>query len=110
RNGSEHRRPVLFYHLEHRLGRRALREQGGRSSYRKRKQQIRAGGVTEEQLRHRERDVVFCNAQYLFRVALGVVRQVVMKMNRGFRVTRRARGEQPYRDVIATGRGGLERV
>src|SRR2546422_353349 len=101
---------MLVDHLEHRFSGRALREQSSRTANRKRKKQIGARRVPEVQLGHRERDVVLCNAQYLFRVALRVEGQVVMKMNRALRVSSRAGCEQPNRYVVATRPRGLELV
>ena len=100
RNARKNRRLVALDHVEHHVSRGSLGEERRGAADRKRKQQIRSRCVAEEELWYRKSDIGLVDSQHLFRITLGVVRQVVLKMDRGLGMTGRARREEPYGRII----------
>src|SRR5262245_45017670 len=107
---GQHGRAVTLDHFKQFFRRRPIGEQGRLRAHREREEQIRARGVTEEELRDRDGHVVLAHTQNLFRVTLGIVWQVVLQVNGGFRLTGRTGGKEPDRRVVAMRVGGLEFV
>ena len=75
----------------------ALAEQRGGRAHREREQQVGARRVAEEELGHRDREVVLADAHHLLRVALGVPGQVLLQVHGGLGLAGGAAGEEPDR-------------
>ncbi len=108
RRVDEDRRAMPGDPVEEDLGRRVLGEQGRRAADRQREEQVRAGGVAEVELGHRQRDVVLRPAHGPLGVELGGVGEAAVGLHRCFRAPGRAAGEQPDGRVVPVGAGRFE--
>ena len=105
----EDRRLPFDQPLEHRVGRRALGHQDRRRADRQRKGQRVTQAVGEEELRGREHDVGFADAEDGLAVELGGGDEVRVEMHRALRRSGRARRVEPEAHVVAGGRSRVGR-
>ncbi len=91
------------------LGRRRLGEEDRRGADGEGEQQVRAGGVAEEELGHREGDVVLAVAQRRLGVELGGVGERAVGLDHRLGPAGGAAGEEPDRRIVAA-RGDVVEV
>ncbi len=96
--------------LEQQLGRGVLGKEHGRRPHGKRKEQVGAGRVAEEELGHGEDDVALTVAHRPFRVQLRGVRVGQVRLHHRLGPAGGASGEQPQGRIVAVGGLVLEDV
>ena len=96
----EDRRPAAFDHVEEPRRLALLVEEHARGADGEREQQVGAGRVAEEQLRHRHRDVVRAKTEDAFPVQVCGVGKRSMCLHDTFRPSCRAAAEQPDCRVV----------
>ena len=110
RHVDEDRRPVAGDELEDPLGRRALGEDDPSGADAERVQRRQVARVAEEQLRHRQHDVVLADVEHAARVVLEAAQRRLSAVHAGLGHAGRAGRELPDRDVVGRGGRGVERV
>ena len=95
RHRVEHRDRMLAQDRGDAVGRRPVRQQHRGGADRQREGQRVAEPVGEEQLRHREADVVLGDAEHGAAVEIGGEPQIGVHMHRALRLAGRARGVEP---------------
>ena len=100
RNLDEDRRAVLGDQLEDPLRRRALGEDDARAADAERVQRGQVARVAEEELRHRQDDVVLADSEHAPRVPVEAEHRAVHGMDGALRLPRAAGRELPDRDVV----------
>ena len=93
-------RPMPADVLQEDLRRRALRKEHARGAHRKGKEDVRAGGVSKEELRDRNRDVIGADAKHALAVERRRVGEGAMRLHDSLRRSRRAAAEQPDCGVV----------
>ena len=101
RHAVEDGRLLLDQALEHRVRRRPLGHQDGGGADGEREGQRVAQAVGEEELRRREHDVGFPDAEHRHGVELGGEDEVRVQVHRALRRAGRARRVQPEAHVVA---------
>ena len=110
RDVDEDRRAVLGDQLEDPLRRRALGEDDACGADAERVERGQVARVAEEELRHRQHDVVLADAEHAARVPLVAEHRAVHGMDGALRLPRAAGRELPERDVVLRRRRRLELV
>ncbi len=110
RHVHQDRRPVAGDQLEDPVGRGALGERDARAADAERVQRGEVAGVAEEQLRHRQHDVVRAEVEHAAGVAVVAEHRARRGVHARLGRAGAAGGELPDRDVVLRGRRGVQGV
>ena len=110
RNVDEDRRAVLGDQLEDPLRRRALGEDDPGAADAERVERGQVARVPEEELRHRQHEVVLADPEHALRVPVVAQHRAVHRVDGAFRLPGAPGRELPERDVVLRRRRRLELV